>query len=65
MKGWVIATLQAVEIDSRVLIQFFAQNLQYKPQVDFCHWALEIFSFILIKAAATIRNFTVSWMFNP
>ena len=45
MKGWVIATLPAVEIDSRVVIQFFAQNLQYRPQVDFCHWALENYFF--------------------
>ena len=53
-----IATLPAVEIDSRVVIQFSAQNLQYKPQVDFVtgHW--KIIFFILIKAAATIRNFT-------
>ena len=63
MKGWVIATgswIDSREIDSRALwFNFWRKisNRSRKLTFDIGLW--KIIFFILIKAAATIRNFRV------
>ena len=52
MKGWVIATGSAV-------IQFLTQTSNSSRKLTFDIGLWKIIFFILFKAAATIRNFTV------